>query len=591
MNISSKTVNLILVLSLAFSGCIYLTRVISKFHLAEISLLTVLVFVSLILFVIFAYYFSYKRNKTIPVGIYFAFLFCLYTLRMPDDIISTYLWAEDGSYLIQDAIFLGLGSLTKIVNGTYWVVPRVVGLLCYWFCNLLGNLALLPALQGIICKLIAAGCIALFLSDRFEWIIKERVFRFIICACVILAIPYYATDIVSCDTSLPFIMNFAVFLIGLDCLCKKDAKAITFTDSALLSIIALSNAAAPFPAGVAFFSFCKWLWYKHREKTLSIKGLILELCKTLTVIICALIQVLAIAGSSRSSVDLHIFERICFGFTHFVFQPYFYSYLNWIVFLFAIAGWLALVFLAKMPIAPVIYIAAYNYAFLLYCSLVADYDKIEFALFREQSGGARYILLSYMIAAFLLSWEICCLLKKDIIRKVVAFSMFAIIVFVSMLTYSISTLGYEFSASYRDNINVFDSQGEQVLSIPIGPWTPWDIKIPWNSKAYKAQTSDDIAIDVSVNYDDLFYGNRNGELFLMIPIEIQVTTPANNVLEHIFIDTGNEYFLAPKSINMQDSNGETNALFIVDSSYLEGNELRFVGITDNDLMYVWTIEV
>lgn len=131
----------------------------------------------------------------------------------------------------------------------------------------------------------------------------------------------------------------------------------------------------------------------------------------------------------------------------------------------------------------------------------------------------------------------------------------------------------------------------QVLSIPIGPWTPWDIEIPWNNKAYKAKNSNDVTFSVSVDYANQFYGDRNEELFLMIPIEVQITAPANGVFQHVFIDVGNEYYLAPKSINMQDSTGDTYALFIVDSIYLKDMELRFVGITSDSQMYTWTIEV
>ena len=589
INKYSRSIDLIMIVLLAFSACFYLIKILARFPIWEVKPYAVILIISVLVFLAFAVYYVFKRDRKIPPVLCFFLLFLIYILRVPNDIFSTYLWAEDGCYLIQDAVFSGPLSVFNVTNGTHWLVPRAISLICYWICCLFGNLTFLPALQGIFCKLIATGCIALFLSERFDWIIKERVFRFVVCACVIFAIPYYAIDVAACDTSLPFAMNFAVFLIGFDTLCGNNAKPISLSDTILLSVIALSNAASPFPAAVAVFAFARWLCAEIKGKRMCVKTTVIESVKVIVVLAFALVQFWGIVASSRSHVELRIIERIGFCFTHFVFQPYYYSYLDLIVFFFAFAGWMALIVLARLPWRSVVFISAYSFAFLLYCTLVADFDEMEYVIFREADGGARYILLPYMIAAFLLALEICVLLKKDKVRRIIGLVLSAIVIVVSTLTYPMELVGYEYSDAYRDNIGVFDPAGKQSLCIPIGPWTPWDMQIPWNINRYSEMDSEDLSCSVSIEREDAFYGSRADELIYLVPVEVLVGDADGSLFRYVFIDAGDDMYLAPAQVSADQEDGKTLFLYYVNYDCTCTDTMRFIGITEDDQICVWEI--
>ena len=64
--------------------------------------------------------------------IYFLILYALLVFRAPSDFFQPYLWAEDGTVLIQGSIYNGIQSVFQVGNGAYWVIPKLIALLCYW---------------------------------------------------------------------------------------------------------------------------------------------------------------------------------------------------------------------------------------------------------------------------------------------------------------------------------------------------------------------------------------------------------------------------------------------------------------------------
>ena len=101
---------------------------------------------------------------------------------MLTDNFASYLWCEDGLALINDAIYRGPASLFDAPRGTIWFIPRLIGFISYHICRMLKDITYLPQLMSLITKVVATGGFMYFMSDRFEWIVKERAWRFIICA-------------------------------------------------------------------------------------------------------------------------------------------------------------------------------------------------------------------------------------------------------------------------------------------------------------------------------------------------------------------------------------------------------------------------
>ena len=571
-----------------FSWFRYISDLLEEFSPSRCTKHNFIVVMVVMSFVFLCLYFSKRTEKDIMIPLYICVLFFVYSLRAPSDLFSSFLWAEDGTILVSDSISKGFLSLFTVTSGTHWFVPRAVSLLCYYVCSLFNDISLMPAIQGVLCKLIATLSIGYFLSNRFEWLVKQRALRFLVCAFVVFGIPFYSTDVVVCDTSLPFVMNFGAFLIGMDALCRNDARPISWMETLFLAALCMSNAAAPVPAAVACMAFVRWIMPVIRKKDKCFKLIVPEVVKVLLVCSCALIQVIGIFSSSRSDVEMDIVDRARICFKHFVFWPYSGSYKEWSLFILALLGFVALAVLAKIPWKIVIYSTLYSFGFLLYCSMVANPDDIEFVLFREANGGSRYILISYMIASFITALEICLVWNRNGYVTIVSTILLIVFSVMSVLTYSVDMIGDEFTEAYEHSIGVFDADGLQIMRIPIGPWSPWGMSIPWNTDNYAETTA-----EVSYHVDALDGSCSNYRISnpSIIPIAGNASPEDGNAFRYIFIYTGNNTYLAPVDRfdcqNIMCNGKDYDYVFLVNDSLLQGDEIIFVGITDDDQMYTW----
>ena len=579
-------IDIVCLIMIAFAWCFYIKGIYERFSIGNVTAYPCLVVMIIVGVIALSLYACKSDRRDIGLIPMFMVLFLVYSLRAPDDLLGTYLWAEDGCVLLQNAINDGVKVLITPTSGTYWTIQKFIGLICYWICYCFKNLMFFPALESIFTKIVASLGVSYFLSNRFNWLIESRTLRFIVCIVVILAIPFYATDVITCDTSLPFVLNFTVFLIGLDTLCRPESRVVSYKETIFLCLQALSTAAAPFVALVTGLSFVRWMYMKIRTKDIRAKLVLIELLKTGIICICVLIQVMCALGSSRVNGDLGLFQRLVTCIKDFVLFPYAYTFENMKLFLIAVLAFACLALLTKMPWKVLSYSIIFSYCFLIYCSMIVDPDSITYQIFREANGGARYIMILYMIAAFVLCIEICRLWMDQSIKKVAGIVLFVTAMIVSVLTYSLPIMGYEYIEAYHDSIGTYNPDGKEVLIINVAPWYSYGVSVPCSISDVSLGQSGSVqySLESINNQSAMCFSIQEGDY---IPVEGWAISPEGDCFEYLFIERDDGSFLAPMQIDSLDN----SFVFYVHECDLTGNVLQFVGLTNSGERYCWNADI
>ena len=438
-------------------------------------------------------YWFLQRKTSNPLILTFSFLllFAIYALRSPEDFFSSYLWAEDGTVLISGSVLEGFGTIFTPTNGTLWLIQKLLAFVCYKLLSLFNGMKWLPVFQGCVTRLAAVGGIFYFTSDKFSWIVQDRVKRFFICVLITLMLPMRAYDVFTCDTSLPFVLNIVAFYIGLNLLCRETPSSMTACETIFMALLALSTAAAPFVAAVAGLSALRWLIYHVREKDLQPRAAVAEGVK-LTLVLCAvLLQLKTIMGGGRVSASIDLPARILLSIQAFVMLPYWQNFNMWALFALSLIGWGGLLYLSKVSWRIVVYCAFFSFGFLLYSSMVTSVQDAYNTLGGE---GPRFTLLSYAISTVLLGIVLCRLWERNKTFKPVFCLILSTLLFISLQTYHVPTVGTEFIGLYDRNITLFENHGRDLVCIPIGPWRPWTMSIP--SSISEKIVDDDMTIIV-----------------------------------------------------------------------------------------------
>ena len=493
---------------------------------------------------------SKRINEQQFLVLSFVILFTLYILRTPEDTFSNYLWAEDGNELIQDSIYKGIPSLLERSNGTIWFIPRLIGIMLYWVADLTGRMSLLPMVQGIIIKATSVVGVMYFLGNRFSWIVKDRSHRLVICALIILLMPQNGADFFTCDTSLHFMLNIPVFLIGLDHICRPDTKQLNYIETIFLFLMTITTAAFIIVFIVGVVSELRWCIYvrrNHRGDFECIK----ELPKLLLLLVGSAIQFNAIFSSERGNIDLELIDRIKIVTVNFPLLPYLQN--NSIVgLLIGIIFWACLLSITAISKKVFIYGIAYSYAFLMYCSFTNPVSNVLNGVIRT----GRYELISYMAISLLIGIAIFNINIKGSSYKIVSNVLLAVVIILGILTFRVETIGAEYAIYYDKYIDMYDSYGTERIEIPIGPWTPQTMGLPVSIKNEESE-SDGIVL---VNYIE-------GE-------EALNTVSVNSNKTHILVQGG-----VPLKKTEGGSIGECRVLCrLIDNEY---SDWYFVCLTDN----------
>ncbi len=505
---------------------------------------SLLLLAGLIIFCIL--YHVFLRGRTsgrVQTAACFIVLYLMYIFRAPGDSFANYLWAEDGGVLLSSAMRDGLRSVLIPGNGAYWVLPRLIGIVCYGISLPFRSITNLAVLQGLVTKLAGAASIGWFMSDRFQWVVKERFHRFLICAGIIFMMPA-AMDVFTCDTSIQFLLNFAVFLVGLDLLAGEKVSTPTWGETCFLVIQTLSNAAAPFGAAVAACAFLRWFADGYRKKTLKTGTVIIETGKVGVITAGTLLQVQLILSGSRVSGSLQFVDRIIACLKLFPFFPYFQSMNDWKILLLCLVCWAAILLLAKLQIRMTVYCVLYSWLFLCFCSMTAAVQSLP-ALFKitlSDKQSARYMLLSSMVMIFLLLAALYRIRDRKA-QLVTSAAVFCAVFSAAAQAYQVRIWGEEFIIAYDQNVGSYDVHGTDWLSIPTGPAPIWHLEIPVSvSKADAGEEAEGEIYNISVNETgNVVTGMPAGSMVL---VSGSLSDEDGGPLKRIFLKTGENSYLA-----------------------------------------------
>lgn len=420
-----------------------------------------------------------KASKKSFTIVCFLVLYALLIMRTRDDSFTSYLWAEDGALLINDAIYTGVRSVITRGNGAYWIIPKSIGLICYWMTVPFHSVRYLPVLQGLITKLIAAAGVGWFMSDRFSWLVNSRIHRFLICeGVVVLMLP--AADVLTCDTSLPFILNFTVFLIGLDLLGKKEATVPTIMETIFLVVQALSTAAAPFAAAVAGCAWIRWLHDGINKKRIGLLSATVETLKVGVIASAAIIQIMTAYTGNRVGGSIQLFDRIRECIKVFPFFPFYQSLGSRRVLVVCIICWIIILLWSKISFRIIAYCFLYSYCFLFYCSMTNSAEKlVDILEISYTMDASRYVILSAMIMSFLFLNTVLRIVKT--VPGIIAFAaMLCAMLPVIAGMYQVRVIGAGLAAIYDQCSDNYVMNGDDNLMIPIGPTSNWKTMIPIN---------------------------------------------------------------------------------------------------------------
>lgn len=422
---------------------------------------------------------GYKWQETIGFKIVsFLLLFLLYVLRSPDDFFQPYLWAEDGGLILQNAVYIHEGNILDSFNGTLWVLQRGIGYFSCWVVVLLQCFPAAPYVMGTISKLIAVSGIYYFTDKGFEWLVKMRLWRWLIGILVVLTIPVNAYDLVTCDTSLPFVLIFPMFLIGMRLLCQEKVVMLDWRETIFLCVFALSSAAAPFVAAFLLPAFLRWTIVTFKKGGVFRSRIFVEAIKVLLVMAAVLLQIYTILTSERTSnVELAIAERIGSTLKAFVFYPYWQVFQEWSYFAIGLISFMLILYWAGIPRRVVGYSMVFSFLFMLYCSM--SYDKPEYFFDGpEVFMMGRFVYVNTAIATLLLGLVIHSFFKKDGIMRIGSIMMGVSILLLSAYTYHIPVYGAERIVAFETNSVFFDGKSENHINIPVGPTGFWFMYMP-----------------------------------------------------------------------------------------------------------------
>jgi hypothetical protein len=418
--------------------------------------------------------FIYIKRKIVSDNfLYFVALFLLLAFRSPMDLITPYLWAEDGTVLIRESVYEGLSIIAKQGNGAYWVIQRIFGLVCYWLLKPFGSIEALPYIMQVLSKSLNVLSVMYFMSDRFSWLVSEKKYRFGICAGIILLMSQYANDTLTCDTSLPFGLFFGVFLIGLDLLCEHKYEFISTMQTVFLTLMALSIASAPCIGVLVGVIAIQWIFY-HRKDRLKKKTWFSFGIKICFVWSAVAIQTYCVLMSERSGSEWDLFHRLLLNTKSFMFFPYWNQFHSWTAFFCGLSIWAVILYMGRISWKVVMYSGGFSYLYMLYCSM-ADQAENAFA----GTMVARYVFTCFQIAAFMLGIAIIYLLsQKSKLKKYMAYSIGMSLAILALRTYDIPVLDAQIADSYKIYSGLFDEKGKDRVWIPIGPYRPWKFDIP-----------------------------------------------------------------------------------------------------------------
>lgn len=403
----------------------------------------------------------------------FVILFALLAFRTPEDLFTPYLYSEDGGVLIQGSIYNGIRGIVKPGNGTYWVIQKALALLCYWVILPTRSIAALPYIMQVLTKILGTLSVMYFISDRFQWLVSKRTYRFWICVGIILLMPQHADDVLVCDTSLPFQLFFVAFLIGLDLLCSGKYDTPNWGQTVFFMLLAVSTASALCLAAIVAASFLQWIVVQVEHGTLKKRAVGIEIFKLCMICGAVWIQVRLVLSSDRVSGSLDLTNRMILSLKSFVFFSYWNKFQTWRAFFVGLIIWAFIGCIIKLPWKTVLYCGGFSYLFMLYCSMVTSAEEFY------QTMYGRYVFTCYEIAALMIGLAVVKFLGSgQPSKKNIGYVVLCATAIISLRTYNVPVTASECGEIYTTYCGLYEANGQDQMRLPIAPFKPLAFVVP-----------------------------------------------------------------------------------------------------------------
>lgn len=428
------------------------------------------------------------NNKKLFIIVSIFLCFWLYALRTPEDLFKPYLWAEDGTELIQDTLFSPFSSIFDKCNASFSILQRVLTIICYIPCYIANDITFLPIIMGVLFKLVAVIGILYFISDRFEWLIESKAWRLAICLFVILTIPNTAYELVPCDASLPNILIFTIYLIGVRLVCVKES-ILEWDECIIIFFVAFSSLAAPYIGILVLWHLVKTLM--QAKKVGNYCYVVQNVIKGVFVLVPVVLQCWNILNSNRVSTELQLIDRLLLNTKNYVFFPFWQYYHRWILFFVGLILWFIIMVSASVNHKFLIYSCACSFTYMLYCSMTVS----ELERFYGGNMVGRFVYVNVAIATLMLGvaayrfWE-----KSN--KSIWTLGIVGIILVLALPGYKYRINAYkpEFSDLYSASSIAFSRDGDEIAYIPVVPGGAWEMKIPVSFKS--GSVKDDLVVEI-----------------------------------------------------------------------------------------------
>lgn len=416
-----------------------------------------------------------------------------------------YLVSEDGAIFISRACEGRIRALLTPYAGYYHFLIQAITDGIYTICLRWNNIEKMPHLMWISSIIVSAVIASYFTSERFSWLLSEKLYRFYVCCLIVLLHICEFPDLYGTMTNLQWWFSFYFFLLALQMFHSRQLPK----KFEMIVLMALGFSTA----GILPLFLCITVMVAYRfVKGIAIRS---DIYKWIMIACPTAIQTFSVLASGRMNTDLALAEKmkhilpaylVLMGKTVIPQSFVFYSGR------FIIIGIGVMVFILyqmKDEIRTALF--SLGYAFFIYAFHIFPIqgDRNNAAIlagdFRQVGGnvGSRYWFVTFSIFAFLVALSLAFGLQKGCHHKSMALIMLMIVTITATSRFEMENylvrMG-DYSRYYAEYSPLFSKDGTRKLRIPLhDPY--WAAMIPspdynalceWKEELFRIDTIDGI---------------------------------------------------------------------------------------------------
>lgn len=165
---------------------------------------------------------NYVEKMSKREWLFVSFLICLLVfVSLSIEIIwQPFIFAEDGTEFLKDALKDGFFSITNTYGGYISVIPRIFALVALQFGRLTNSAVIMANVMKWLSILFTIVCVNYFNSEEFKWLFKNRLLRLVVSLSIMFIISNQVFLLYN-STYTHWWGGFLVALVGLNLFHKK----------------------------------------------------------------------------------------------------------------------------------------------------------------------------------------------------------------------------------------------------------------------------------------------------------------------------------------------------------------------------------